>query len=364
MFRPLHAAASLLSLGLLLCFHPVQAGQDAPDSRDRSTVGRTRERGDSRLDTEPVPAPEAAPEPCDRQCLQELADTYLRALLAHDARSLPLAEGARFTETGQELQLGDGFWHTVSGGGGFRLYVPDVQSGQIGFLGTLREFDTPVLMALRLKVVNRRISEIETQFYRHGSGPAWADAGVAALDAGGTDPAWLTAIAPASRATREVLIAAAAAYLSGMEHYDPKATYPLAPDCIRLENGARVTHNPHILIGGHGFNLAALGCLEQLRSGWFGSITRLHRLRIVADPDYGLAQAWVEIDQAGTSSVVADGRAVPTPALAQPLSTLAVYAFRIENGLIRRIDSLTTRVPYRMASGWEEGVPAAAAAGH
>ncbi|HTY51101.1 MAG TPA: hypothetical protein VMB48_15545 [Steroidobacteraceae bacterium] len=360
MVTSLRAAAALLFL-MLLCARAVRADPDVPDSRDRAAVGRTRDRGESRLDT--GPAPEAAAEACDRRCLQDLADTYVRALLAHDAGQLPLAEGARFTETGQELALGDGFWRTVSGGGGFRLYVPDVQAGEVGLLGTLKEFDTPVLMALRLKVVNRRISEVETLFHRRGSGPAWADAGVAQLDAHGADALWTAPIPPAARATGEALIAAAAAYLGGMEHYNARVSYPLAPDCVRLQDGARVTHNPGIVIGGHGFNLATLGCLEQLRSGWFASITGMHHRRIIADPDYGLALAWVNIDQAGTKAVVADGRTVPTPALAQPLGTEAVYAFRIENGLIRRIESLTTPVPYHMGPGWDEGAPPTAAAG-
>jgi hypothetical protein len=368
MARPPHAAASLLLLlPLLLCARALYADPDVPDDRDRSAVGHARERGtDSRLGTPEQPSvPEVAA--CDRPCLQELADLYLKALLAHDPHQLPLADGARFTEDGQELQLGDGFWHTVSGGGGFRLYVGDVQTQQVAFLGTLREFDAPVLMALRLRVVNRRISEIETQFYRRGSGPAWADAGLAQLDARAADPAWAAPVAPAARTaregTREELVAAAAAYLAGMEHYDPRVSYPLAADCVRLENGARVTHNPEVVIGGHGFNLAALGCLEQLQSGWFSSITRMHHRRIIADPDYGVALAWVDIDQAGSKSVqLADGRTLPTPALAQPLGTQAVYAFRIEQGLIHRIESVTTRVPYHMGPGWEEGAAAVAAA--
>jgi len=366
MARTSRTAASLVSLALLLCAHPVCADPpEVPDSRDRSAVGRSRERGESRLDSEPAAVAEPVPAACDRQCLQELTDDYLRALLAHDVHQLPLAEGARFTETGQELSLGDGFWRTVSGAGGFRLYVPDVQGGEVGFLGTLKEFGTPVLMALRLKVVSRRISEVETQFHRHGSGPPWADAGVAALDAAGADPVWVAPIPPAARATRESLIAVAAAYLAGMERYDARASYPLAPDCVRVEDGARVTHNPAVVIGGHGFNLAALGCYDQLRSGWFSSITRMHHRRIIADPDYGLALAWVNIDQAGSKSVtLIDGRALPTPALAQPLGTQAVYAFRIENGLIHRIESLTTRVPYHMSPGWEGGAPATIAAGH
>ena len=349
---------------------PVLADPSVPDDRDRSAVTHTRERGsiDSRLGVSPrEQAPGsgeggAAAAPCDRQCLQDLVDAYLKALIAHDPKSVPLSDHTRFTETGQELSLGDGFWHTVSGGGGFRQYFPDPQSEQIGFLGTLREFDSTVLMALRLRVVNRKISDIETLFYRRGSGPAWADAGVEHLDAHGTgDPLWLQPIPQAQRATREQLIAVAMGYLAALEHYDPKASYPVSDDCVRTENGARVTHNAGIRIGGPGFNLAVLGCRLQLQSGYFSSITRVHHARVTAaDPDYGVVLLWANFDEAGTKSLtLANGRVMATPSLAQPAGSEVVLALRIENGLIRRIEMLSAKVPYHMGPGWEDIAPAA-----
>ncbi len=38
-----------------------------------------------------------------------LADGYLKAVVAHDPKLLTLDDRIRFTEDGQELQLGDGF---------------------------------------------------------------------------------------------------------------------------------------------------------------------------------------------------------------------------------------------------------------
>src|SRR5215831_11218253 len=85
-------------------------------------------------------------------CLNGLVDRYLAALVAHDLGRLLLTAHVGFTENGQELRLGDGLWGTASGPGKYKLYVADPEDGQAGFYGTVMENDTPVLMALRLKV--------------------------------------------------------------------------------------------------------------------------------------------------------------------------------------------------------------------
>lgn len=73
-------------------------------------------------------------------------DRYLEALVARDPSRLPLAKDTKFT------------------------------------MGTMREFGDLVMMALRLRIRWRRVSEIETVFYREGSGPAWNEGGMEQLD--------------------------------------------------------------------------------------------------------------------------------------------------------------------------------------
>ncbi len=159
--------------------------------------------------------------------------------------------------------------------GAAQQFFADPQSQQITYIGTMREFDNLVLMAMRLKVRDRRISEVETLFYRKGAGPQWSDAGVDGANArGAADSSWLVPVLPGVRATREQLTAIALTWMNELAHYDPKAVVPVSDDCVRYENGARVSGNPRILIGDGQFNLAALGCREQLQSGYFASILR------------------------------------------------------------------------------------------
>src|SRR5580692_3799786 len=229
----------------LLTFGPARRAHADPaaDDRDRPAAGHTRDRAGRTRNAaaEGSAAPVQDPQLlCDRACLQAAADSYLKAVVAHDPKLLNLDEHVRFTEDGQELQLGDGFWNTASGVGAAQQFYPDPQTQQITFVGTMREFDNLVLMAMRLKVRDRRISEVETLFYRKGAGPEWSDAGVDATNSRGAgDSAWLVAIPPALRATREQLTGVALAWINSLARDDAKTAPPVSDDCVRIENGAR-----------------------------------------------------------------------------------------------------------------------------
>jgi hypothetical protein len=358
----------LIALGAALLAlsptRPAHAGQ-ASDDRDRAAAAHVRDRNVARarvgaIGAESASAAAPVQDPqllCDRACLQAVADGYLKALVAHDPKLLTLDEHVRFTENGQELQLGDGFWNTASGVGAAQQFYPDPLTQQITFVGTMREFDNLVLMGMRLKVRDRRISEVETLFYRKGAGPEWSDAGVDATNSrGAADSAWLVPVPATQRAGREQLIGVAMSWLNGLVHYDAKTPPALAEDCIRYENGARVSGNPRLLIGDSHFNLAALSCRLQLQSGYFASISRIHHRRVVAvDPDLGTVVLWANLDQAGARALhLADGHTLAARALTQPQSTEALVVLRIEGGSLRRIQMLTLGVPYHMSPGWDE----------
>src|SRR5712671_2738390 len=81
--------------------------------------------------------------PCDRACLEGFVDQYLDAVIAHDPKRLPLAPNAKFTENGQRLNVGDGFWRSTLSKGNYKLFVTDVETGQVAFIGTITEGATP-----------------------------------------------------------------------------------------------------------------------------------------------------------------------------------------------------------------------------
>ena len=110
---------------------------------------------------------------CDRACLEGFVDQYLDAVTAHDPKLVPLAKNVKFTENGQKLVIPDGLWNSMAGKGTYRLFVDDPQAGSVAFIGTIKEegrtASEPVagVIALRLKVDNRQISEAETFVVRN-----------------------------------------------------------------------------------------------------------------------------------------------------------------------------------------------------
>jgi hypothetical protein len=95
---------------------------------------------------------------------------YLAALVAQDPSKLPLAKNARYTENGQELKLGDGMWGPNITLGSYKPYFADPQAGQVGFFGTIAGHGHPVILGLRLKIENHKISEMEALALRKTSG--------------------------------------------------------------------------------------------------------------------------------------------------------------------------------------------------
>ncbi len=253
----------------------------------------------------------------------------------------------------------------------------------------MTEATHPVTMALRLKIDNRQITEIETFVVRTGLSGGNGAAEMEKL--GSPNPLFLESIPAPERASREELVKTANLYFSALEKNDGRANYNFfTDDCNRMEDGQMTTNNPSFRTGsgftagqtgggrgGRGeqakqpeaapsgeFNPAALGCKEQFKSGYFHFVTRIRDRRfVVVDPERGLVFSFAFFDHAAgkyRSYPMADGRGVsngPT----RPWTWEIAELFRIEKGKIHRVEALLDQVPYGMLSGWstwEEGMSA------
>lgn len=300
---------------------------------------------------------------CDRSCLNSFVDRYLDAVVAHDPSSLPVTKTVKFTEDGQKLELGDAFWRTASARGTYKFYMDDPLAGEVGFFGTMREAGNPVSVALRLKIENRKIAEIETIVVREGMNPARpTDTGATSLEKiGAPDPLFSEVIPPAQRASRDNLAKTANMYFSGMQLNDGKGVYPFTDDCSRIENGilatgGRATMSSGSAARGNSTSYTTLaGCKAQFQSGLLHFVTRIRDRRfVVLDPEHGLALAFGFFDHAAGNTrtfKVPDGRTV-TAGPTAPWTWEMAEVFRIENGKIRRIEAIFHRCPYGMGSGW------------
>jgi hypothetical protein len=290
------------------------------------------------------PAPQ-----CDRACLEGFVNQYLAALAVRDASRLPFATDVKFTENTAKLKVGEGTWGTFNGEGAFKLYFAEPEAGQVGFIGTMKEWDNPVIFCLRLKVADGKIAEVEDFVVR--------DANAAKnLDAMTPNPLFLEAVPPAERATREELVKTANTYFSGLQNNDGKGVYPFTDDCNRIENATQTTNNseryksdPSI-----GNEIMSLGCKAQFKTGYFRIVTRIRDRRfVIVDRERGLVFAFAFFDHAGTvkSITLTDGRIVPAT-LRHPFTWEVGELFKIEKGKIRFVQAALTQEPYGIKSGW------------
>ncbi len=289
---------------------------------------------------------------CDRACLEGLVDKYLDAVLAHDPTRAPFAKTVRFTENGQKLDPGDGLWRTLTAKGTYRMFITDPQAGHVTFLGSIKEADTPAMLALHLKARNGEIAEVETLVQR-------SDKSAQGFEKIGY--AWTETIPASERLSREELVRVANMYFSGMEKNDGKGVYPFADDCNRIENGTFTTNVP--TLAGQtrpdpktaGNYSAQWSCREQFESGLLHFVSRIRDRRYVAvDPERGLVFAYIFFDHmAGDTRTfqTPDGRMV-TAGPKQPWTWEIAEAFKIEKSKIHQIVAIMERVPYGMNSGW------------
>lgn len=289
---------------------------------------------------------------CDRACLEAYVDRYLDAVIAHDPAKAPITKGAKFTENGQRLELGDGLWNTMDGKGAYRLFVTDVEAQEVTFLGSITEDKAPAMIALRLKIAKGQIAEVEQFIQRSPS---------SAVGFERIGYKWTEEVPPAERMSREDLIKTANMYFSGMQKNDGKGVYPFADDCNRIENGGFTTNTP-VAAGKQrpdpktSANYSAnWSCREQFESGLLHFVTRIRDRRFVAaDPERGLVFAFGFFDHsAGDTRTfqTPNGRTV-TAGPDQLWTWQIAEVFQIRKGLIHQIEATMERVPYGMQSGW------------
>lgn len=322
---------------------------------------------------------------CDRACLEGYVDRYLDAMLANEVSPKLFARDVKFTENGIQLPLGnEGLWFGMSGKGKYRFYVPDVETQQVAFIGTVLENMQArgadngqgilVALAVRLKIDNGLITEVEQLAVRPdttlggrgagaraggagargagaGAGPAAGSAqadgraggaaaagraGGNAAPAGGPGsagtgdrveamgqphPIFREAIPEAKRPSREDLIETANYYFTGLARNDGKGYYPFTDDCERFENGIQMTKR---------------NCKAQFENTLRGVVSRIRDRRFVAvDRERGNVYAFAFFDHEQINW---------TWQLAE--------IFKIENALIRRVEAIFHRAPYGIPSGW------------
>lgn len=288
------------------------------------------------------------PAACDRSCLIGVMDLYLSALVSRDRSQLPLAPTVKFTENGQQMEIGDAHWNTVTALGEYKHYIADPQGGAVGFLGTISESGNLHIMATRLKIDKGQITEVESLIYRDQSNFG----GGAVLDKMQRKDIWDETLKPEERVSRAAMVSAANDYFEKIEGGNGNHPTKFDPSCTRTENGVQTTN----VKGADTY--IAFGCDKQLSSGRFAFDTELRDRRFtVVDEEKGVVFAHVFFDHAGdvltwtdlkTGEVHQNGKRVLYPS-----AWMITEIFKIKNGRIYEIEAVLLDVPYKMKSGWE-----------
>lgn len=321
----------------------------------------------------PYPLAPAVPGQCNRDCLYQFVDKVFNAMLSRCPCNLALAPDAKYTENEIAVQPGEGMWKTFSGRGTYRVYLADPANQEAGYYGDITE-DNGLLvgmMALRLKVKDHRITELETITVREQKRPKGGlgmnTAGVMTprmineLDPAGFISPSTALLAPLAAAeTRDQMLAATKGYFEAYAQAKGSLA-SFAPHCARQENGIAATNNPDGPVPDEAqpsFHLFSQGCAEEIDRGYFSSVAKVRDPRpLVVDEKQGLVLNLAFYDDEGnvkSVNVPGVGNVAVPQEYQRPMTFLAPQLFKIENGKIREIEGLSWAMPFGMPSAWSE----------
>jgi hypothetical protein len=168
--------------------------------------------------------------------LRGTTTAFLHALLEHDASRLPVATSVRVTEDGIAKPLAQlGLLRTVTRLRGYRQDFIDEREGMAGAHVVVEEVGAPVLLVVRLKVVDAQITELEAVATR-----SRAEGLIFNIDGLSAPSAEMNfAPRPEQLMARQAAIDAALHYPTGLNAAKTFAAVnaPFAPNAYRYENG-------------------------------------------------------------------------------------------------------------------------------
>ncbi|MEI9812777.1 MAG: hypothetical protein WDO18_08930 [Acidobacteriota bacterium] len=260
---------------------------------------------------------------CDRACLSGMIDRYLNAMLTHNPSTLPLAAKVRVTDDSKETKLGQGMWETATKIRPNRQEYLDVKEGVAAAHVVLEENQSPVLFTLRLKIVDQKITEVETQaVHNRAEGQLFNPETVVSHDAMHYTPK------PNERASREDAIRLAMFYPKGLTIGSfVNADAPFTLDAYRLENGGAMA----------GPGCTRAGC-ENIKTQTIIAHPALKAEVVAVDEEQGLVLLWMNFGNTGSYG---SGNAL-----------VPYEAFKVWGGQIHAVQAFMKVMPEATKRNW------------
>lgn len=274
---------------------------------------------------------------CDKNCLEGIAAAYRAAYRLHDVQLAPFAPKVRFTENSVEMAFPDGTWDTVSAEVDAPLVLSDPATGQIGIYTSIMQREAQGLLAVRLRVRDRKITEIEHVIAtrRNVSGPPTPMGDVLQYH---RDPALRAVVPVAMRLPRKELLQLADGYFSTLQYNTGEIRGArFTADAVRNENGQRYTE------------------IEQgFRSGRYRYNNRVRdRDCFLVDEERGFVMCRGFIDHKGVLDeyTLTDGTHARSN-YQEPQTWGFLESFKVNKDGIVAVEATFSGLPYFMRSPW------------
>ena len=271
--------------------------------------------------------------------LERIGAEYRAAYVAHDARRVPIAAHVRYSENNVEMGFPDGTWDTVTEEVGPALTLSDPVTGQVGIYTAIMQNDTPGFLAVRLKVADGKIVEIEhiVSTKRNLSGPPTPIGEVRDFK---HDPDLARPVPLPERVARAELIRLADGYFSTLENNTGEIRGTrFALGAFRFENGKLFPSVEHdFRQGRYRFN-------ERVRD----------RDHFLVDEERGIVMSRAFIDHKGILDEFTLTNGTPMRSIfREPHSWSLLEMFKIKQGMITAIEATFIAAPYYARSPWTQ----------
>ena len=278
---------------------------------------------------------------CNKACLRNIADQYRAAYVKHDPSAVAIASDVRFSENFVMMPFPDATWDTVTKEVGPALTLTDPVTGQIGIYTSIMQMDTPGFLAIRLKVANKKITEIEhiISTKRNLSSPPTPIGDV--NDKFVYDPVIFEVIPVKERISRKELVTFAEGYFATLERNNGEIRGTrFSPDATRRENGMLFAE---IEAG--------------FKSGRYFFNDRVRREHLLIDEELGVVMSRGFIDHKGDLDTykLTDGTVTKT-IFREPQSWGLLEMFKIKDKQIVAVVATFIQSPYNMGSPWDDAL--------
>lgn len=294
----------------------------------------------------------SAEQGCDRSCLESYLDKYLKAVVAHDPGVLPLSEHVKYTENQERVPVGSGLWKTALELGAYHISPADTENSQIAYLGNIRTTGGWSMIALRLRIRERRIDEVEAILPGNAAGSGTYDLSSGAGSLKTARKAFSTPLLSTERRDRSQLVWSADLHYEGIERGNGDIV-PFGEACIKIENGVQLIRNPDFQSPGVSPsgkpvpNFTAMGCRDQFNTHIWETDRITDRRYPVVDEERGVVVVFGMYHQYlnGPCANVVDYGTVCPKVQTDPYTLVMAEAFKVRAGKIEEVESIFTPLP-------------------